>query len=86
MNRLHFTTCSIMKDNSPMKSNDGPHNDPLIYNSKVVLTSMPCEEMFTTSVSTESNTVDTESDLLSPAVCILYVPPLIIRIKFYSML
>ena len=59
-----------------MKSNDGPHNDLMIYNSKVVITSMPCKEMFTTSVSTESNTVDTESDFLSPAVRILYVPPL----------
>ena len=86
MNITHFTTCSIMKDNSPIKSNDGPHNNLMIYNSEVVLTSMPGEEMFTTSVSTESITVDTESDLLSPAVCILYVPPLIIRIKFYSTL
>ena len=76
MNTTHITTCSIMKDNSPIKSNDGPHNNLMIYNSEVVLTSMPGEEMFTTSVSTESITVDTESDLLSPAVRILYMPPL----------
>ena len=72
----YFTTCSITKNNSPMKSNDGPHESLVNNNSKLVSTSMPLKEIFTTSVSTESNAVGAESKLPSPAVRILYMPPL----------